>query len=140
MPQTERRENWQGSKWCRRSTRLAIYLRDGLACVYCGTTIEDGAVFGLDHIRPVSKGGTNKSRNLVTACRTCNSSRGNRSVRKFVEALAHYLNENATEKTVGGIIAHIKKCRRRKLPREEARKLLARRKTVKAACEKRVKI
>lgn len=31
-----RKENWQGMNWCRPATRLAIYLRDGMACTYCG--------------------------------------------------------------------------------------------------------
>ena len=74
-----------GGKWIRADKRLAIYLRDGLACVYCGRGIE-GDGFGcltLDHVRPSSHGGSNDARNLVTACRRCNSRRGVQTVRVF---------------------------------------------------------
>lgn len=84
---------YQGSRWIRRERRLAIYLRDGLACSYCGATVEeDGVVLSLDHVIPVSKGGTNRSSNLVTACRKCNSVRGDRDVAEFAQAVGKYLN------------------------------------------------
>ena len=74
-------KKWQGGKWIRNDRRLAIYLRDGLACVYCGQSVEeDGIVMTLDHLKPRSKGGKNEPTNLITACKTCNSSRGNRAV------------------------------------------------------------
>ncbi|KKK72946.1 hypothetical protein LCGC14_2898780, partial [marine sediment metagenome] len=37
-----RKEKNQGMNWIRPEKRLAIYLRDGLACCYCGATVEDG--------------------------------------------------------------------------------------------------
>lgn len=67
--------NKNGSKWCRPSTRLAIYLRDHLQCVYCLASLEDGAQLTLDHVKPRERGGTNAARNLVTACLACNSRR-----------------------------------------------------------------
>src|SRR5438128_11454104 len=33
----------QGMNWIRPEKRLALYLRDGLACCYCGEAVEDGA-------------------------------------------------------------------------------------------------
>src|SRR5690606_28285985 len=93
---TERQKAWTGVNWVRQSTRLAIYLRDGLACVWCGHAVEDGAQLALDHVRPHSKGGTNEPTNLVTACMRCNSSRGDRPVRTFARAVAEYLNHGAT--------------------------------------------
>ena len=84
---------YQGSKWIRRERRLAIYLRDGLACCYCGATIEeDGATLSLDHVLPYSQGGSNDSCNLITSCQKCNSSRGDRPVDEFVKAVASYLD------------------------------------------------
>lgn len=56
------------------STRLAVYKRDGYACKHCGTH-ED---LSIDHIFPVSKGGTNDLENLQTLCRPCNSRKGAR--------------------------------------------------------------
>ena len=81
------RSNGQGQvqKWIRNEKRLALYLRDGLACCYCGEGIEDGAKLTLDHLVAHSHGGGNEVSNLITACNRCNSSRGNRDWREFAE-------------------------------------------------------
>ncbi len=121
---TARNENWNGMNWVRQSTRLAIYLRDGLSCVYCGTSIEDGAQLTLDHIVPVSKGGENKAVNLVTCCHRCNCSRGNRTMPAFARAVAEYVNHGVTAEQ---IISHVRATARRTLPRAEARELISRR-------------
>lgn len=122
----------QGSNWCRRTTRLAIYLRDGMACAYCGATVEDGALLTLDHLTPHSHGGSNAPSNLVTCCLRCNSSRGNRSVRAFCRAVAEYLNHGVKAATID---KHVRACARRVLPRAEARDLIARRGSYTAALE-----
>lgn len=62
----------QGSNWIHRPRRLAIYTRDGHRCVYCRAK----GPLSLDHLRPRSKGGSNDSSNLVTACMRCNVERG----------------------------------------------------------------
>lgn len=124
---TARADNWQGMNWVRQSTRLAIYLRDGMACAYCGDAVENGAQLTLDHIKPHSKGGGNEATNLVTCCHKCNCSRGNRSLTTFARVTAEYLNHGAT---AAEIINHVTACRRRKLPRAEARALIARRGSV----------
>lgn len=54
--------------------RLAIYERDGHACLECGTADD----LTLDHIFPFSKGGEDTFDNLRTLCRPCNSSKGAR--------------------------------------------------------------
>lgn len=72
-----------GGKWIAPKKRRAIYLRDDLRCVYCGAGIEDGVQFTLDHIVPCELGGDNSAANLVTACKTCNSSKGSKSQRAF---------------------------------------------------------
>ena len=110
--------------WCRQTTRLSIYLRDGLACAYCGASVEDGAQLTLDHLQPHSKGGSNSPTNLVTACKRCNSARGNRSVRSFCRATAGYLNHGIEAKAIE---SHVRACARRVLPRAEAQKMIARR-------------
>jgi 5-methylcytosine-specific restriction endonuclease McrA len=114
------RKAGSGGHWVRDTTRLAIYHRDGLACVYCGATVEDGARLSLDHLTPASRGGQNRPENLVTCCLRCNSSRGNRSVASFVRAVAEYLGEDAAS-----ILRHVRACARRRLPRELARQTLA---------------
>ena len=95
---------YQGSKWLTRERRLALYIRDGLGCCYCGVGIEDGALLTLDHLIPHSQGGTNVSDNLITACRTCNSARANRTLDEFAERVAGYLNHGITAEA---ILTHI---------------------------------
>lgn len=106
----DRTKRNQGMNWISQKKRLAIYLRDGLACAYCGNTIEDGARLTLDHLKPYSKGGDNKETNLVTCCLKCNSSRGNRSVRSFCKSVASYMQTSAIE-----IEKHVRNCSRRSL-------------------------
>jgi hypothetical protein len=119
-----------GGKWIRPERRLAIYLRDGLACCYCGEGLEDGAELTLDHFRPQSTGGGNGSDNLITACRRCNSSRGTRPVAVFARAVADYINHGADP---DAITAHVSRCRRRAVPLAEAKALISRRGSYAAA-------
>ncbi len=51
--------------------RFEIFKRDSFTCQYCGRMAPD-VLLEVDHIQPVSKGGTNDIVNLVTACRECN--------------------------------------------------------------------
>lgn len=75
-------------QWIRSDLRLAIYLRDGLRCVYCGRDLHgaDPQDITLDHVTPWSHGGENTAENLVTACRHCNCSRGARTLRSYADA------------------------------------------------------
>ena len=120
---TKRHPAANGSKWIRPAKRLAIYLRDGLACVWCGHTLEDGERFQLDHLKCWSQGGSNEATNLVTACAHCNAARGNRTRTAFARAVAEYtLRETPAE-----ILRRIKRTTRRRLPMEEAKRIIARR-------------
>lgn len=123
---TKRQANWNGMNWIRQEKRLAIYLRDGMACAYCGAKVEDGATLALDHVKAASRGGSNDASNLVTACTKCNSSRGNRSMPKFAASVASYLNHGVKAED---IVRFIRKTTRRSLPMTEAKKLIARRNT-----------
>ena len=118
------RGQWQGGKWCRPSTRLAVYLRDGMACTWCGHSVEQGAALTLDHVIPASRGGSNATGNLIACCERCNRSRGTRSIPDFAAAVAEYLDHGVTAGEIG---AHVHATRRRTLPRAEARELIARR-------------
>jgi len=119
-----------GAKWLRREKRLAIYLRDGLACTYCGATMEDGAVLTLDHLIPRSRGGSHATTNLITCCRRCNSARGSRSVRGFAAAVAEYLNHGVDARDIE---RHVRACARRKIDVSAAKALIARRGSYAAA-------
>ncbi len=56
-------------------TRQNIFKRDRFSCQYCGS----GKNLTLDHIVPRSKGGKSSWMNLVTACRRCNTTKGDRT-------------------------------------------------------------
>lgn len=56
-------------------SRANIFRRDGESCVYCGTHKD----LTIDHVIPRSKGGIDSWENLVTACHSCNSKKGNRT-------------------------------------------------------------
>ena len=49
-------------------------LRQNNSCYWCGTVL--GAGFHVDHVIPLSKGGTNGPENIVCACPSCNLSKG----------------------------------------------------------------
>ena len=53
-------------------TRYEVLRRDNHTCRYCGATAPD-ATLTVDHVVPVSLGGTDKPDNLVAACRDCNA-------------------------------------------------------------------
>ena len=56
-------------------TRQNIFKRDNFECQYCGTKRD----LTLDHVIPSSKGGQHTWANLVTACKRCNSLKGDRT-------------------------------------------------------------
>lgn len=84
------------AKWINKRRRARLYERDGWRCVYCEAYpgSKESELLSLDHLRPLSKGGSNRSENLVTACKSCNSKRQDRSVRSFCIAVAAYLGQD----------------------------------------------
>lgn len=113
----------QGMHWIRDEKRLAIYLRDGMACIYCGASVEGDTRLTLDHVKPYSKGGSNEPGNLVTCCHKCNSSRGDRALKTFVDAVAEYTRQDAEE-----IQKRIRRHRARGIDVAAAKKLMEERK------------
>ncbi len=48
----------------------------GMKCFWCGTSLTPETIT-IDHYIPLSRGGSNKIKNLRLACRRCNQNRGN---------------------------------------------------------------
>ena len=57
--------------------RYVILERDKFTCQYCGRKAPNVAL-EVDHIIPVSKGGSDESTNLITACFECNTQKRNK--------------------------------------------------------------
>lgn len=64
--------------------RQLVYKRDGWMCVRCSAShraanpLRRPDVLNIDHVIPWSFGGSDRSDNLRTFCRSCNEARGNR--------------------------------------------------------------
>lgn len=54
--------------------RRAVFARDRHRCQYCGSSAEN-----LDHVLPRSRGGEHTWENVVAACRSCNTRKGDRT-------------------------------------------------------------
>jgi 5-methylcytosine-specific restriction endonuclease McrA len=57
-----------------RPSKSMIYKRDDNKCQYCGSTRG----LTIDHVIPKSKGGGDTWENLVVACSSCNTKKGNK--------------------------------------------------------------
>ncbi len=53
-------------------SRDNIFKRDGYKCLYCGSKKD----LTLDHVLPKARGGKTTWNNLATACKPCNSKKG----------------------------------------------------------------
>jgi 5-methylcytosine-specific restriction endonuclease McrA len=67
-----------------KEVRLKALARDGWTCFYCGA---EGKDMTIDHIIPISKAPelAIDIENMVTACKSCNSSKGSRSQGIFLD-------------------------------------------------------
>lgn len=74
-----RRKNKSKRRLISGKKRQYILARDNYRCQICGATVADGAKLEIDHIEPVSKGGTNHKDNLQVLCQQCNREKHNRT-------------------------------------------------------------
>lgn len=58
----------------------ATWISQGQSCSYCDKACET-----VDHIVPLNRGGDNQLKNLTPACRSCNSSKGDRLLSEWGE-------------------------------------------------------
>lgn len=69
-----------------KKNRFEVFKRDSFSCQYCGQT-PPSVVLEIDHISPLSKGGSDDVENMVTACFDCNRGKGARLLSSVPEAL-----------------------------------------------------
>lgn len=58
-------------------TNRELFNRDANLCMYCGHQFPDYDLT-RDHVRPISRGGRDIWPNVITACKSCNTRKGNR--------------------------------------------------------------
>lgn len=80
-------------------TRRNVYRRDGYACQYCRARpgVSD---LTIDHVIPRSRGGASTWENCVTACRSCNARKANRTMH---ESNLHLVKPPAAPRWPGGL-------------------------------------
>ena len=110
--------------------RFEVFKRDSFKCQWCGKSPDQDKVLQVDHIDPVSKGGTNEITNLITSCKDCNSGKSNIRIndntvvlkqrrqlehlqekREQIELMFEWKNQllNLKEDTVEEIIVYLEK-------------------------------
>lgn len=65
----------------RQVTNTFLFARDAYSCQYCGrhrSELRGRQFLTRDHILPISRGGDNSWKNVVTSCSPCNNRKGNR--------------------------------------------------------------
>jgi 5-methylcytosine-specific restriction endonuclease McrA len=63
--------------------RNLIFERDDFRCVYCGEQFPVDEL-SLDHVEPRVRGGDRSEGNLVTACKACNTLKGQHRLSAFL--------------------------------------------------------
>lgn len=76
--------------------RFLVMWRDEFRCVYCGRSrFEDRVKLNVDHLVPVSKGGTFTYDNFVTACADCNAGKNSSILSEAIlERIKRVMAEN----------------------------------------------
>lgn len=72
------RKRLLGSDW--EMIRQTVIKRDGETCRYCG---EKTSSIHIDHIFPLSRGGTNDLWNLTVSCSRCNISKKDKTLEEW---------------------------------------------------------
>lgn len=59
--------------------RQNVFVRDHYTCQYCAKKLSEKKLT-VDHVVPLSKGGTHEWTNVVAACESCNNKKGAKSL------------------------------------------------------------
>ena len=77
--------------------RLDIYIRDKGVCGICGQPVAKNN-YTIDHIIPLSKGGSYKYTNLQCCCKRCNQFKADSLPSDFFDIVVSILNHQVNEK------------------------------------------
>lgn len=123
------RAHHAGGSWLSPLRRASLYLRDGHACVYCGSKSS----LTIDHVVP---GSNHRSTNLVTCCRRCNGSKADEQLeawlarKGWLSKLPSILSQAASPVPVFEArrlaAAQKREAARRRLARKQAKRLRSR--------------
>uniref|UniRef100_A0A6M3MAY5 Putative homing endonuclease n=1 Tax=viral metagenome TaxID=1070528 RepID=A0A6M3MAY5_9ZZZZ len=76
-----------------KSLRFEVFKKDNFTCSYCGQKPPE-IVLEVDHIVPVSKGGTDEILNLITSCFNCNRGKSDKTLNTIIRPDAKEMSEN----------------------------------------------
>ena len=80
--------------------KQSVYRRDNGKCAYCGRH-RNIKYMTIDHIIPISKGGTDDMSNLQCTCKACNNLKEDMFPSEFTDFIRHILrNSMEIEKAV----------------------------------------
>jgi len=65
------------------SRRQSVYIRDRGICFYCNKEIKEDIDVEIDHIIPLSRGGSDNYSNLILSCRKCNQKKLDKTSMEF---------------------------------------------------------
>lgn len=66
--------------------RMKVYKKYGGKCHYCGKEVPENN-FHVDHMTPLSRGGSNKFENLCLSCPHCNMSKGTMTDKEYLNKI-----------------------------------------------------
>ena len=70
-------------------SRKRVFEKTGGRCSYCGKEL-DPFEFHREHAIPASRGGPNRTKNIVPSCKTCNSRKRHRTLAEFRDYIRDY--------------------------------------------------
>lgn len=82
--------------WFSKDVKEGILRKSDGVCAHCGCPVAIGDNFTVEHVVPISKGGTNDLVNIVALCQTCNTTKGD-CVWHPYEYLTYLHDENKKE-------------------------------------------
>lgn len=83
-----------------------VLKKSGGICAHCGKPIYIGYQFSVDHYIPLTKGGVNRSYNLVPLCKECNKKKDDKIFEP--EEYLPYLKEKPMEQLKGYYESYVK--------------------------------